>query len=277
MDLTKIAATIEPGPGDIWLSRARSSVSYPDHGNEVCFAVEDGSFWFAHRNRCIIETLKQYPPGGAFFDIGGGNGYVSLAIQTAGWPVVLIEPGPRGAANARGRGVENVICSTFEDAGILPETMPAAGAFDVVEHIADDAGFLRSVARALRPGGRLYLTVPAYPELWSGEDAAAGHCRRYTTATLRRVLEAAGLGVEYSTYFFRFLPAPIFLLRTVPWKLGFRRPQTDAVNRVSTDHWTGGGPLRRMADAVLRREIALIQSGRAMPFGGSCLAVAKKV
>lgn len=63
--------------------------------------------------------------------------------------------------------------------------------FDVVERVADDVGFLRETVRALRPGGMLFLTVPAYPWLWSHEDEVAGHHRRYTAAKMRTALEAS--------------------------------------------------------------------------------------
>jgi len=35
-----------------------SNVSYPKDGNELCFDIEDKSFWFRHRNDCIIEMIK---------------------------------------------------------------------------------------------------------------------------------------------------------------------------------------------------------------------------
>ncbi len=214
--------------------------------------------------------MKRLPPNGLFMDIGGGNGFVSMAVQEAGWPVVLMEPGMLGARNARHRGIQNVICSTLEDAGIMDGTLTSAGAFDVVEHIEHDAAFLKSVARALIPGGRLYLTVPSLPSLWSHEDEDAGHFRRYTTASLRRVLSQSGLQVEYLTYFFNALTIPIFLLRTMPHKLGQRRKPTAA------EHRGLAGPLKSLHDNFLKRELTLIRAGRTMAFGSSCLAVARK-
>ena len=51
---------------------------------------------------------------------------------------------------------------------------------DVLEHIEDDAGALAAARDALAPGGRLLLTVPAMPCLWSRHDEANCHFRRYT-------------------------------------------------------------------------------------------------
>ena len=276
-DLTEIATNIQPGEGGIWVSRTRSVISYPEGGNDVYFEIEDRSFWFQHRNRSLLEAMNRFPPGGLVFDIGGGNGFVSLALQNAGWPVVLIEPGFRGATHALHRGVRKVICSTLEDAGFTPGCMPAAGAFDVVEHIPDDLGFVRTIGSSLAPNGRFYLTVPAFPGLWSQEDADAGHYRRYTAATLRRLLVKGGFEVEYITYFFRFLPLPILLLRTAPYRLGMRRSKAEMMARTSTEHKAPAGVFGSLFDGLLNRELALIRAGRAMAFGGSCLCVARKL
>ena len=276
MDVRRIATNVEPGPDGIWCSRTTSRVSYPENGNDQCFELEDTSFWFQHRNGCLIEVFRRFPPNGVFFDIGGGNGYVSSALQNAGWPVVLLEPGPQGARNARGRRIENVICATFEDAGFQEESLPAAGAFDVVEHLKDDLGFLRSVARCLAPGGRLYLTVPAFQSLWSQEDDDAGHYRRYTRASLTRVLGQAGLDTEYVTYFFGFLPLPIWMLRTLPYKIGIRRSPQQVRQRNRAEHATPRGPSNSLLQMLLNRETARIHSGQSIRMGSSCLAVAKK-
>src|SRR6266567_1791580 len=103
LSLSKIAANLEQGTNGIWSARNVSKVSYPDEGNTSCLAVEDTSFWFRHRNNCILEVMKNLPPATPFFDVGGGNGYVAKALQDAGLEVVLVEPGSTGALNARRR------------------------------------------------------------------------------------------------------------------------------------------------------------------------------
>jgi SAM-dependent methyltransferase len=274
MDLSKFATNIQFEEG-IWYAQTRSAISYPEDANDYCFQLEDTSFWFQHRNRCIVEALRRFPPGDPFFDIGGGNGFVSAALQRIGCSVVLLEPGVQGARNARLRGIEHVICSSFEDAGLLPESMPSAGAFDVMEHIQDDVGLLRSIASRLAPGGRFYVAVPALPILWSQEDETAGHYRRYTTATLRSLLAQAGLDIEYLTYFFRMLPLPILFLRSIPHRIGIRRSDAALSDQYVTDH-RPPSHFARALQMLQGRELALIRSGRTMIVGSSCLAVARK-
>ena len=225
----------------------------------------------------MSNCLNGFPPNGLFFDIGGGNGCVSLAIQNANWPVALLEPGSNGAKNARRRGIDTIISSTFEDAGFLEGTMPAAGVFDVLEHIQDDSGFLKLLTHSLTKGGRLYLTVPAFGYLWSAEDDQAGHHRRYTCEELRRVIVLAGLQLEYLSYFFTMLPVPIFLLRSLPYRLGIHPSAQRTAERNRAEHRAAIGPLNSVLQAILNRELQKIRSGREMAIGSSCLAVARKI
>ena len=39
-------------------------LSYPEDGNARCLAIEDSSFWFRHRNRCIVAAVSRYRPAG---------------------------------------------------------------------------------------------------------------------------------------------------------------------------------------------------------------------
>lgn len=273
IDPSALAANLERGPDGLWWPRTRSPVDYPDEGNAFCFQVEDHSFWFEHRNACILAAMARYPPLGAVFDIGGGNGFVTRALVHAGLPAVVVEPGPSGARNAQSRGLDPVICSTLDDAGFAEGSLPAAGLFDVLEHIKDDAGVLRQLARLIAPGGRLYLTVPAYQWLWSNEDVISGHHRRYTRRRLSDLVHAAGFTVEFATYFFWPLPLPILLLRAIPARLG-RRPTID-LDAIRRELKPPSATAVRAIMAKLSLERRRIASGRRIPIGGSCLLVAR--
>ena len=79
----------------------------------------------------------------------------------------------------------------FED-----ESFDAAVLGEVLEHVEDDRGALREVARVLRPGGVLALSVPANPKLYGPSDVWAGHIRRYTRPALFDACTSAGFTVE---------------------------------------------------------------------------------
>lgn len=276
LDIQTVCTNLRRGGDGIWYSKDSQAISYPAGGNESCFTVEDNSFWFKHRNECIISLVQKYPPrdGGAIFDIGGGNGCVSAALADSGFDVAMVEPGPIGAANARSRGLDTVICATTDTAQFKSRSLAAIGLFDVVEHIEDDLSFLQAMHNLLVAGGQLYVTVPAYALLWSDEDVSAGHFRRYTLAGICAAIERAGFEVEFSSYIFRFLPVPIALLRAIPYRLGLSRPTKNAQG-VVRDHAARGGLIARLLNRLLTPEIKRLRSGRSMNFGGSCVIVAK--
>ena len=221
------------------------------------------------------RSVAALPPKGAVFDVGGGNGYVARAIEQSGFEVVLVEPGLAGVRNAVQRGIRHVVRSTLEDAGVLPETLPAVSLFDVIEHIRDDCEFLTNTHRLLIPGGRVYITVPAYQWLWSDEDNLAGHFRRYTLSGLRRLLDKAGYSIDFATYIFSFLPIGILARRVLPYRLGLRSRQvSEAV--VRSDHELAHPLARHVLQTLTRWELSRIASQRPLASGGSCLVVARK-
>jgi len=273
LDLESLAPALERRDPGIWFARRRAKGSYPTLGNAACLTLEDRSFWFRHRNRCIVSCVRRFPPDDVFLDIGGGNGFVAKGLAAAGFACAIVEPGVDGALAAHARGVDPVICAGLEDLQFSTASVSAAGMFDVLEHIEDEAAALEIVRALLRPGGRLFLTVPAYQFLFSLDDAMAGHFRRYTISSLERVLERTGFRVEFSTYFFAPLPPIVLLLRTAPTKLGLRRGADS--DRDAAEHVPSGFAARLM-DKLLAFEFERIEAGRPIPFGGSCLCVASK-
>lgn len=70
---------------------------------------------------------------------------------------------------------------------------------DVLEHIEDDRAELARSARRLKPGGHLIVLSPAHQFLFSPFDAAIGHYRRYSRASL---LAAAPKGLPVARAFY---------------------------------------------------------------------------
>jgi hypothetical protein len=270
LDLPRLAPGLKLGQDGIWFAQHGGAISYPAHGNAACRQIEDRSFWFKHRSRCIVALVRRFAPDEPLLDIGGGNGFVAHALQAAGIPPVLLEPGLEGAVAARRRGIEQVVCARLEDVDFRPGAIASIGLFDVLEHIEDDLAALHRVRALMRDGSRLFLTVPAFNLLHSADDVAAGHFRRYTRAGLLRLLRQAGFAPEFATYLFAPLPLPLFLLRSVPSWLGLRRGLDE---RQAAEH-VPQGLVARMIEAVLAAEASRIESGRTVPFGTSCCAVA---
>jgi SAM-dependent methyltransferase len=245
------------------------STSYPVDGNDLCFSMEEESFWFAHRNRVITAAVRRHPPAdGPIFDVGAGNGFVTSALEHSGFAAIAIEPSRIGAANAVRRGVAHVVCGSLPSTSFATGTAGAIGLFDVIEHIEDDRSYLRSLMPYLRARGRLYITVPAYPSLWSENDVYSGHFRRYTLPSLVQLLGETGYRVELASYFFWCLPLPIFLFRKLRGRDGSAPSRSREQHRMPTPF------ARKLATAAFSFETQRIERGRSIPFGASCIVVA---
>jgi SAM-dependent methyltransferase len=128
------------------------------------------------------------------------------------------------------------------------------GAFDVIEHIADDGVAVREMVRAVRPDGGLIFTVPQHRFLWSPFDDYVHHHRRYSRPEMRRLLESAGCDVVFVTSFVSLLLPAMFLARMVRRVVGVSRLRLDestrplAAHNGTMAHWPWHDvPCRRVA------------------------------
>jgi SAM-dependent methyltransferase len=84
---------------------------------------------------------------------------------------------------------------------LADETFELVLALDVLEHLDDDAAGLADLARLVKPGGVLLITVPALPSLWGGQDVISHHRRRYTKRSFSTLFERAGISTPRIAYF----------------------------------------------------------------------------
>ncbi len=127
-------------------------------------------------------------------EVGAGLGGTTLALCRGDhrrW--VCLEPDPSLADRLRRRidSGELPTCCSLR-AGTLAEdrdrsTFDAVLYVDVLEHIEDDVSELDRASDRLRPGGHLVAIAPAHPFLFTPFDAAIGHFRRYTRASLKGI------------------------------------------------------------------------------------------
>ena len=120
--------------------------------------------------------------------------------------------------------------------GMLPDNIPyrhksfdVVVAFDVIEHVEQDVESLASLGKQLAPGGRLIMTVPAMPWLWSKHDETHHHFRRYTKQALNETLVKAGLRPIRISYFNTLLFPAIAGLRIARKVLGITETADDAM------------------------------------------------
>lgn len=273
LNLNEVASNLHCDENGVYYTNDKVVISYPDKGNEYCFALEDDSFWFQHRSAVIVNMVKQFCPGVIFFDVGGGNGFVTKSLQNQKIDAVLVEPGDEGVANAVQRGVNNIIQSTFQDIDFKVNNVNAVGLFDVLEHLENDTNFLQQIKLVMPRDGYIFITVPAYNFLWSNDDVQAGHYRRYNLKSLEKLLVDNGFTVLRKSYLFSFLTLPIFLLRKLPDI--FKKAKSEIDFEKHQNIHQPNKILMKILKFMCNVELSYFKKGRNVGIGSSCFVVAK--
>lgn len=144
-------------------------------------------------------------------------------------------------------------------AGHACDAFDSVTALNILEHVEDDVGALRSLRALLPTGGSAAILVPAHQALYGAFDAAVGHHRRYTRAELAGKLEAAGFAVDRSFYF--------NAVGAIGWWVNYRLLRVSGVGRNTTlqvglfDRWLV--PLMRRLEARLPPPFGLSAIGLA--------------
>ena len=151
--------------------------------------------------RRLIRRRALPPKGARLLEIGCGTGH-NLAMLGEFGHVDALELDDVGAAVAEKRLGRPVLDAPLPELRGVPERhYDLIGAFDVIEHIADDRAALASIAGRLKPAGRVVVTVPAHQWMWSAHDEVNHHQRRYSKRALARLFEDSPLKLDAIGYF----------------------------------------------------------------------------
>jgi SAM-dependent methyltransferase len=148
-------------------------------------------------------------PGLRMLDFGAGTGTHAMALRDLGYQVVCVEANDRLRGGLRSSGLDAV--ASFAD---LEGRFDLVYTLNVLEHIEDDRGVLRSMADVLVPGGTLVVYVPAFEALFTPMDHKVGHLRRYRRSQLVERVAGAGLQVHSCGY-----ADPLGLFATLAYKM----------------------------------------------------------
>jgi SAM-dependent methyltransferase len=255
---------------------------YDQSGFDMLFQMQAKHFWYRGRHRFLLSAVDrcmrlQQSPFSAV-DLGGGVG---------GWVRYL-------ADRRADRFQTFALADSSEKAlRLAKNTLPASAqryqidlmnlgwkdqwdcAFllDVIEHLHDDTEAVCQAAKALKPGGYLFVTTPALKQFWSYNDELASHLRRYNRNDYCDLAARTGLELCDARYFMFFL-SPLYLLSRI--KLGIAKMSDDEKKAlVLKQHAIPAKPINTLLTAIFCAETPL---GHWMRFlwGTSILGVFKK-
>jgi len=233
-------------------------------------SFEARSFYIKSRFDLMYWAFRNFfPEARSFLDFGGGTGY---------WLEALADRQPEAALFGTDLSIDSLHvmkrrlgerATVFHtDAESIPfeDHFDVIGSFDVIEHIDDDVGVLKTLKRPLKKGGGLMVTVPQHPCLWSTLDTKTGHKRRYAGNELARKVSEAGYDVVLDTGFMASLFVPQYISR---------RFLSQAEESTPDLEHSLPAPINGLFRAVLAVELAAIRAGLRFSFGGLRIVCAR--
>jgi SAM-dependent methyltransferase len=211
-------------------------------------------------------------PGERMLDLGSGGGRHAFEALRRGAVVTALDADTAGIKDVRAMmtAIEREDPDVSRRGGIgravagdARELPFSSGLFDriiaaeVLEHIPEDRVVIAELARVLRPGGTMAVTVPRWwPELltWAISDdyhnVPGGHIRIYRRSALIGRLSAAGLEC-YSCHHAHALHSPYWWLRAAVGVRDEEQPLVRAYHRLLVWDITAHTPLTRVPEALL--------------------------
>jgi len=240
---------------------------------QLLYELEENYWWFPAM-REITDTvarseLKQ--PNLRILDAGCGTGFNLGHYVGDSRDVYGLDLADAALRYVRHRGFRKIAQASITNIPFKSETFDMVFSFEVITqtpHDTHDAS-IREMHRVLKPGGYLFIRVPAFMWLWSSHDDELEVRYRYTREELAKRLSDAGFLIEWTSYANAFL-FPVILLRRFLKRAGI-----------------GGGtdvkPLPRglgWLDGIFRRVLASeakwFSAGWRLPFGLSLICYVRK-
>ena len=233
--------------------------------------AERHHFWFHGFRRFVTPLLERAAAGRTgltSLDCGCGTGNNLRLLRRYG-QAVGIDLTFSGLEYAASQGDHSVAQASATQLPFAANRFDLVTSFDVIYSLPDDAeaAAVSEMFRVLRPGGHLVLNVAALEMLRGNHSVLSGEVRRYSTRTLRTLLEGAGFEIVRLTYTnLTILPivAATRLLQRV-------RGHQESVEEISVP----ASPVNAALTAVLAMESMALRVMN-MPLGTSALALARK-
>ena len=239
---------------------------------ELTSRAEATHFWFRGFRAFIAPVIRDLSKGRRdlrIIDCGCGTGHnITLVLAPYG-RVVGFDLDQGGVAMSRALGAQ-VVRADATQVPFASESFDLATSFDVLQCLEPDAAMVREMARLVRPGGAVVVTMAALEILRGDHSESWQEVRRYTPAMLRRLADAAGLRVERLRFLFGSLFPLMVSMRA--WQRLQRRRRGP---RPASDIAVPPAPINALLTGVVTLE-ATLAPYVPMPAGSSLLLLARK-
>lgn len=178
------------------------------------YELEREHWWFRARMEIIRSQVAAIANGRTdlrILNIGVATGATSVMLEAFG-KVKSVEYDATCYQFVKDRLHIDIEQGSILELQFADESYDLVCAFDVIEHVEDDAKAVSEMKRVCGKGGSVLVTVPAFMMLWSRHDEVNHHFRRYRLAQLDRLFSGSGT-IRFNSYFNSFLFPPVFVVR----------------------------------------------------------------
>lgn len=222
-----------------------------------------------HRLGMIVREVRSLPPGARVLDGAIGLGQLAGKLAGAGYRMFGIDYSFDAALHVRKTSAIPVVVGDMTRMPFRDGVFDGMTTGETLEHLDDDAGAVREIARVVRRGGTCVATVPALEVLWNRSDDYYEHRRRYARSAVTSLFRNAGFSIAKAS----FWGFPIVLLYDTFFLLpmNMRRASTGA----AVESVARAGRSRALVSAV-RAVFSIDRLFAWIPFGPGLLLVARK-
>lgn len=235
--------------------------------------AERAHFWFRGFRRFIgpvISGLAAGRSGLRLIDCGCGTG-ANISLLSPHGRTFAFDVTRYGSQRTRTVTGVPAIQADITRIPFASMTFDIAASFDVLQMIERDTDAVVEMARLVKPGGLVILTLAAHEVLRGDHSEVWQEVRRYTPESARALVERAGLRAERVSYLF----ASIFpLLLAVRLYQRLSRPYREL--RPDADIAVPPAPVNTVLTWLVSGEAALVNR-IPMPIGSSLLVIARKI
>jgi SAM-dependent methyltransferase len=238
---------------------------------EATALAEQHHFWFQGFRRFVTPLVEEAVRGcsrAAILDCGCGTGH-NLGLLRRYGRAVGIDLTASGLAYAYRQGERAVAQASVVALPFPTGSFDLVTSFDVIYSLPGEAekAAVSEMFRVLRPGGHLVINVAAMALLTGNHSVLSGEVRRYSRASLARVLHEAGFEIRRISYTNATIMPVVTAVRLLQRVTGHR----ESTREISIPPW----PVNSALAALLRLEAAGLRFVD-MPFGSSLLALATR-
>jgi len=239
---------------------------------QIYYEQERKHWWFKVRANILINQIKKLglKSNSKILNVGACTYKTSELLEAFG-KVISVEFDEDCCAFVKQKLGKEMIQASATALPFADNSFDLICAFDVIEHIENDALAIQEIKRVTKENGFVFLSVPAYQFLWSYHDVVNHHFRRYTLKNLLSLVAPPKNKIIKKTYFNSILFAPILILRLLS---KFKSNKVEA-EKSNLEVFDNNKLINRIFYKLFSIEVSLLNKMN-FPFGVSIMLLYRK-